>query len=99
MLTKFKSLAKEIGDLGGTYDDKEMQMDFWHTAKTMEEKKWSRYVNDQHNTYRELPKATPTKILDLVFDLKRNKQILRMMRNGISFLKRMPKFWHLPHSF
>ena len=35
MLTKFDSLFKEIGDLGGTYPEDKKQLDFWRATKTM----------------------------------------------------------------
>ena len=51
MLTKFETLSNDIIDLDGTYPDEEMQIKFWRAVKTMEEREWSRYVNDRHDKY------------------------------------------------
>ena len=45
MLSEFISLSDEIGDLGGTYDEDDMQLDFWKAAKTMPEQKISMFVS------------------------------------------------------
>ena len=73
LLTEFDSISEEIGDLGGEYLEDEKQLDFWRATKTMEEKEWSRYVNDQHDQYRELPKSGRTKISDLITKFKKKQ--------------------------
>ena len=52
MLSTFTSLSNEIGDLGGTYDEDNKQLDFWKAVKTMPKQNFSILVAQQHNTYR-----------------------------------------------
>ena len=66
MLSKFTSLSDEIGDLRGTYNEDDKQLDFWRAVKTMPEQKFAMFVSQQHDIYRTTPKSTRETVTALI---------------------------------
>ena len=74
MLSEFISLSDEIGDLGGTYDEDDKQLDFWKAVKTMPEQKFSMFVAQQHDIYRASSRGSRESVTMLI-----NKMIAKQV--------------------
>jgi hypothetical protein len=57
MLADFKNLRTRVTDLGGSYTSDDQFLDLWTSLRTMKEKEFSRYVRQEKDKYRDLPRA------------------------------------------
>jgi hypothetical protein len=73
MLAEFKLLMQKIDELGGRYDGEDQFLDLWDCLKTMKEKEFSRYVRQEKDAYRKLPKSQRGTLESYIRDMSRKE--------------------------
>ena len=63
-----------INELGGTYDADDQFLDFWESLRTMKEKEFSRYVRQEKDNFRKLPRNRRGRIDQYIRDMS-NKEV------------------------